>query len=138
MCSIFGYCGRVADAAAFEKSFARTKSRGPDDTRVVKTDNGILGFHRLSIMGLHDAGMQPFELGGCFAVCNGELYGFEKEREKLIRKGYSFRSGSDWLVIVATISSKLCDFPCNETSKSTTIYRKRVVIIETLVWMQNY
>ncbi len=100
MCSIFGYCGRVADAAAFEKGFARTKSRGPDDTRVVKTDKGILGFHRLSIMGLHDAGMQPFELGGCFAVCNGELYGFEKEREKLIRKGYSFRSGSDCEILL--------------------------------------
>ena len=100
MCSIFGYCGEVADRAAFEKGFAETKSRGPDDTRIIDTGKGLLGFHRLAIMGLTPSGMQPFEKNGCFAVCNGELYGFEKERERLIRKGYSFASDSDCEIIL--------------------------------------
>ncbi len=95
MCSVIGYCGPVADEKAFMEGFARTKSRGPDDTRILDAGNGVLGFHRLSIMGLTPEGMQPFELGGCFAVCNGELYGFEKQREILRQKGYEFRSDSD-------------------------------------------
>ena len=100
MCSIFGYCGDVLDKAAFEKGFAQTQSRGPDDSRVVYTGKGLLGFHRLSIMGLTPEGMQPFEKDGCFAVCNGELYGFEKEREKLIKKGYTFKSDSDCEILL--------------------------------------
>ena len=87
MCSIIGYCGPVADAEAFRKGFAETVSRGPDDSRIASTGEGVLGFRRLSIMGLTPEGMQPFELSGWFAVCNGELYGFEKEREKLKKLG---------------------------------------------------
>ena len=100
MCSIIGYCGAVSDKAAFEAGFARTKSRGPDDSRVVDTGRGLLGFHRLSIMGLTDAGMQPFELDGSYVVCNGELYGFEAERERLRQKGYTFKSDSDCEILL--------------------------------------
>ena len=76
MCSIMGYCGPAADLEAFQTGFQRTVSRGPDDSRIVDTGKGLLGFHRLSIMGLTPAGMQPFELDGSFVVCNGEIYGF--------------------------------------------------------------
>ena len=100
MCSIFGYCGEVRDYAAFEKGFSRTKSRGPDDTRVTRVGDGVFGFHRLSIMGLTPEGMQPFELDGSFVVCNGELYGFREERDRLIKKGYSFKSDSDCEIIL--------------------------------------
>ena len=100
MCSIIGYCGPVPDRGAFERGFARTKSRGPDDTRITDTGKGVLGFHRLSIMGLTPSGMQPFEMNGCCAVCNGELYGFEKEREKLRARGYTFLSDSDCEIIL--------------------------------------
>ena len=100
MCSIFGYCGPVVDRAVFETSFAKTQSRGPDDSRVIDTGKGLLGFHRLSIMGLHDAGMQPFELAGCSVVCNGELYGFEKDKKELMSKGYTFVSGSDCEILL--------------------------------------
>ncbi len=91
------------DEKAFTYGFGRTKSRGPDDTRLVNTgakNGGKLGFHRLSIMGLSPEGMQPFELDGSFAVCNGELYGFRAERERLKAKGYSFKSGSDCELIL--------------------------------------
>ena len=100
MCSIIGYCGEVADKQAFESGFARTKARGPDDTRIIDTGKGLLGFHRLSIMGLTESGMQPFELDGSYVVCNGELYGFKRERELLKKKGYVFQSDSDCEIIL--------------------------------------
>ena len=95
MCSIMGFCGSGVTFARFKECFDRTVSRGPDDTRYVDTGRGLLGFHRLAIMGLHPEGMQPFELHGSYAVCNGEIYGFEKLREGLIAKGYKFQSESD-------------------------------------------
>ena len=100
MCSIMGYCGSSAAMERFLTGFGRTKSRGPDDSRVVETGNGILGFHRLAIMGLHPEGMQPFESNGCYAVCNGEIYGFEKVRDMLRDKGYTFQSDSDCEVLL--------------------------------------
>ena len=100
MCSIIGYCGPVTEVDAFYAGFQRTVSRGPDDSRVVRAGQGLLGFHRLSIMGLTPAGMQPFELDGSFAVCNGEIYGFEKLKRELIQKGYTFRSGSDCEILL--------------------------------------
>jgi asparagine synthase (glutamine-hydrolysing) len=100
MCSIMGYCGGEIEIEAFVEGFFRTKSRGPDDSRITDTGKGLLGFHRLSIMGLTPSGMQPFELNGCYVVCNGELFGFEKEREILQQKGYSFQSDSDCEIIL--------------------------------------
>jgi asparagine synthase (glutamine-hydrolysing) len=95
-----GYCSPEADLKVFSKGFSRTKSRGPDDSRIVDTGKGLLGFHRLSIMGLTPSGMQPFALGGSYAVCNGELYGFDKEKEILKEKGYTFQSDSDCEIIL--------------------------------------
>ncbi len=100
MCSIMGYCGSGADYDTFLKGFERTISRGPDDSRIVDTGCGLLGFHRLAIMGLTPSGMQPFERDGSYVVCNGELYGFQKEKEKLEAKGYTFQSGSDCEIIL--------------------------------------
>ena len=60
MCSIMTWCSDTADMERFMEGFKRTESRGPDDMRVIETGNGIMGFQRLSIMGLTEAGMQPF------------------------------------------------------------------------------
>ena len=100
MCSVFGYCGSGYDEKAVISNFNKTKSRGPDTSRILEVGKGLMCFHRLSIMGLTDAGMQPFELNGCVAVCNGELYGFESERQSLKEKGYSFESDSDCEIIL--------------------------------------
>ncbi len=100
MCSIIGYCGPVADLGAFQRGFDRTKGRGPDDSRIIQAGNGLLGFHRLAIMGLTPEGMQPFELEGSWAVCNGEIYGFETMKRELEEKGYVFRSGSDCEILL--------------------------------------
>ena len=99
MCSIMGYCGSGVDFEVFKENFDNTISRGPDDSRVIETGKGLLGFHRLAIMGLHPEGMQPFELNGSYCVCNGEIYGFEKIKAELSEK-YSFQSGSDCEILL--------------------------------------
>lgn len=99
MCGIICCCGKV-DGQAFEEGFARTFDRGPDMTRVEEIGGGIMGFHRLAIMGLSERGMQPFRRGESAAVCNGELYGFRKMKKALEDKGYSFSSGSDCELIL--------------------------------------
>ncbi|MDY3282551.1 asparagine synthase B [Dysosmobacter sp.] len=100
MCSIMGYCSTAADQQAFLAGFDQTVSRGPDDSRVVDTGMGLLGFHRLAIMGLHPEGMQPFQLGKDYVVCNGEIYGFEALRRDLRAKGYTFQSDSDCEILL--------------------------------------
>ena len=100
MCSIMGYCAEDADHALFKECFDKTLSRGPDDSRIVDTGKGLLGFHRLAIMGLQPEGMQPFQLGHSYVVCNGEIYGFERIRAALQEKGYTFESGSDCEILL--------------------------------------
>lgn len=99
MCSIMGYCGSGADLDEFRRGFDKTISRGPDDSRIIDTGNGLLGFHRLSIMGLTPSGMQPFSLNGNYVVCNGEIYGFGKLKEQF-EGTYSFQSDSDCEILL--------------------------------------
>ncbi len=124
MCSILGVCSEDLELTDIKKALLKTASRGPDDSRIVCTGNGWLGFNRLSIMGITESGMQPFvyghkktytlpELGDTengltppgdseiVLVCNGEIYGFRPWREELIEKGYSFISGSDCEILPA-------------------------------------
>ena len=99
MCSIMGYCSCSAAIDVFMEGFRKTISRGPDDSRVVDTGDGILAFHRLSIMGLTPTGMQPFQRGKSYVVCNGEIYGFKKLKEELSKK-YTFQSDSDCEILL--------------------------------------
>ena len=99
MCSIMGYCGKSVTLAEFEEGFKRTISRGPDESAIEDTGEGILAFHRLAIMGLHPEGMQPFRLNKSLVVCNGEIYGFQKIRQELSSK-YTFESDSDCEILL--------------------------------------
>ena len=100
MCSIMGYCSKTASMEAFQRGFDRTVSRGPDASRILTVPAGILGFHRLAIMGLTPEGMQPFQHGGNALVCNGEIYGFQQLRDALMQKGYVFHSDSDCEILL--------------------------------------
>ena len=101
MCTVMVYTGRDMSVDTFGKAFAATRSRGPDGERIITLPRGgIMGFQRLSIMGLTASGMQPFELDGNYAVCNGELYGFRPVKAELERKGYRFASDSDCEIIL--------------------------------------
>ena len=99
MCSIMGYCAPCKKPDVFAECFDRTVSRGPDDSRIVDTGTGLLGFHRLAIMGLSPQGMQPFCLDGSYLVCNGEIYGYEKWK-KILSLKYQFHSGSDCEILL--------------------------------------
>ncbi|MBR1624209.1 MAG: asparagine synthase B, partial [Clostridia bacterium] len=68
--------------------------------RITEVKGGLLGFHRLAIMGLTEKGMQPFCYDESYVVCNGELYGFFEDKERLQRKGYTFESDSDCEIIL--------------------------------------
>ena len=100
MCSIMTCYESSVSPEAFLSGFDRTKSRGPDDSRIVERDGVLLAFHRLAIMGPTPEGMQPFERDGSLLVCNGEIYGFGKLREQLVRKGYTFESDSDCEILL--------------------------------------
>ena len=100
MCSIMGFTKLVLDENEVWAYFNRTKSRGPDMSRAEPAGEGLLCFHRLAIMGLDEAGMQPFHLENDVCVCNGELYGFRPVKEELEQRGYVFESGSDCEIIL--------------------------------------
>ena len=100
MCSIIGYCSPEVPMEKFREGFAQTVSRGPDMTCTVDTGAGLLGFHRLAIMGLHPEGMQPFSFERNYLVCNGEIFGFAAIKEELIKKGYTFQSDSDCEILL--------------------------------------
>ncbi len=95
MCSIIGYIGTAITAQEVRPYFDATKTRGPDMTRMLPLNPGFLGFHRLSIMGLDERGMQPFVRGSRAVVCNGEIYGFRKIKKELEAKGFRFAGDSD-------------------------------------------
>ncbi|HIX31017.1 MAG TPA: asparagine synthetase B, partial [Firmicutes bacterium] len=100
MCCIMGYAGKDLSREEFAAYLARTKSRGPDDSRIIEGPFGLLGFNRLAIMGLTAEGMQPFVRGDDAVVCNGELYGFRAEKARLEQKGYTFQSDSDCEILL--------------------------------------
>jgi asparagine synthase (glutamine-hydrolysing) len=108
MCSIIGAEDYEITQEEFIAGLNKTKTRGPDMTRIVETDAGRLGFHRLAIMDTHESGMQPFNLNGNYVICNGEIYGFRKLKEEL--KGeYIFKSESDCEILLPLYEKYGCD-----------------------------
>ena len=99
MCAIMGFSSSLLTEEEIRPYFERTKTRGPDMSRIERAGSGWLCFHRLAIMGLHEEGMQPFHLGGDMVVCNGELYLFRPLRAEL-EKEYIFMSESDCEIIL--------------------------------------
>ena len=100
MCAILTYARASVREEFFSDMLEKTASRGPDMSRIHKVEGGWFGFNRLSIMGLTEAGMQPFNLGKNTVVCNGELYGFKDLKNYLISLGYSFKSDSDCEILL--------------------------------------
>jgi asparagine synthase (glutamine-hydrolysing) len=102
MCGIWAYFGSCSGTltaeqwAACERAVGR---RGPEGGRVgeVMDGKGVLGFTRLAINGLNEAGMQPFhwtaEDGTRYSwICNGEIYNW---RTLAAEYGITTTSGSD-------------------------------------------
>ncbi|MCH4199623.1 MAG: asparagine synthase B [Clostridium tyrobutyricum] len=100
MCTIMCYTGTDMKHEKFASALQRTESRGPDMTEILTLPSGIFGFQRLSIMDLSFSGMQPFTRNVDAAICNGEIYGFRKLKNELIKKGHKFISDSDCEILL--------------------------------------
>lgn len=99
MCGILGGNNANWD---YRKGIESIKHRGPDGIRISTQNDFTLAFARLAIMDLSENGMQPMfsqdkQVG---IVFNGEIYGYQKLRNRLIQKGYRFFSSSDTEVVL--------------------------------------
>jgi len=85
------------DLALIEPVTDRLAHRGPDRRGFYKGHGVALGHRRLSILDLSDAATQPMknETGDLWLVCNGEIYNYQENREKLKARGHRFCSMSD-------------------------------------------
>lgn len=126
MCCIMAISRSNIGMEKFMQCFNRTVSRGPDMTRVIELDNGgIMGFHRLAIMGLDESGMQPFTLNRNYLVCNGEIYGFRKMKRQLSER-YTFVSDSDCEILLPMYERYGCDmFKMLDAEFAMIIYDER-------------
>jgi asparagine synthase (glutamine-hydrolysing) len=103
MCGIFGYLkkdGNELTDDVIYKQFRKTRHRGPDKSTFSVTSFNdhpfIMGFHRLSIMGL-ESGDQPFCEGGVSLIVNGEIYNY---KQLIHEHNLPIRSESDCEVII--------------------------------------
>jgi asparagine synthase (glutamine-hydrolysing) len=99
MCGILGGNNKRWDYLNGIKSMHH---RGPDGSRVCNFLGLTMAFTRLSVIDLSENGMQPMisDDGNVAIVFNGEIYGYQYLREKLIKKGYNFHSTTDTEVIL--------------------------------------
>ena len=100
MCGFMVYTKKDITKNDFKRDFEKIKYRGPNMTNILETEEGIFGFHRLSIMDLSNNGMQPFELKKNVLVCNGEIYNYKEFKEELKQDGIDFISNSDCEVLL--------------------------------------
>ena len=59
-----------------QKVFLDSTHRGPDDQRIVGTEEMALGFTRLAINGFNEVGAQPMEYEDMIGAFNGEIYNY--------------------------------------------------------------
>lgn len=111
MCGIWCCVGAVEENV-LQKCLATLEARGPEGTRTLRVGDVTLGFTRLAINGLTDAGMQPMEKDGVAWICNGEIYNWKE-----LSRDYNIpiQSGSD-CEILGALYSRFCelDIPLRE------------------------
>jgi len=102
-----GICGIVdfsdqPPPDAVDSMNRRLKHRGPAMGGPFSFAGCVLGHRRLSILDLSDAARQPMlsQDGTIGLVFNGEIYNFQEIRDRLIRKGHTFRTRSDTEVLL--------------------------------------
>jgi asparagine synthase (glutamine-hydrolysing) len=115
MCGFAGYLDmrheREIDRGLLEKMTEKLVHRGPDSAGYFIDENVGLGFRRLSIIDL-EGGDQPLfnEDESIVVVCNGEIYNYRELRSTLVKKGHTFRTGSDIEVLVHLYEEDGADF----------------------------
>ena len=106
MCGIavvIGLNGRLVERTAVERMAKSLFHRGPDDGGLYVEGAVGMGFRRLSILDLSEAGHQPMisQDGQYVLVFNGEIFNYVELREELRQLGYQFRSSGDSEVLLA-------------------------------------
>ena len=106
MCGIavaIGLNGRPVERAAVERMAKSLLHRGPDDGGIYMDGAVGMGFRRLSILDLSEAGHQPMvsQDGQYVLVFNGEIFNYVELRDELRKLGYQFRSSGDSEVLLA-------------------------------------
>lgn len=97
MCGIFFYLGINNTSSKIYHEFMKSKSRGPDNSRVIIEKNIFIGFHRLMINDLTYNGDQPMFHNENILICNGEIYNSQEIIEKY---DLQCKSKSDCEVII--------------------------------------
>lgn len=105
MCGFVGYLpgsNKQNDSEIIEQMMDTIHHRGPDSGGYHVADHAVLGFRRLTIIDLSDAGNQPLfdETGRYTLTFNGEIYNYKDIRAELEAKGYKFKSNTDSEVLV--------------------------------------
>jgi asparagine synthase (glutamine-hydrolysing) len=78
------------------------KNRGPDNSKLIFSENWSMGHTRLSIIDPNSTkSNQPFtdEEGRYFLTFNGEIYNFKELKLNLVSRGFKFRTNSDTEVL---------------------------------------
>lgn len=103
MCGFVGFTGMTNDRERdLSRMMDRIVHRGPDMGGMYFDRDVALGFRRLSILDLTEAGAQPMksEDGNVVVVFNGEIYNFQSLRAELEAQGHTFHCGADTEVLV--------------------------------------
>ena len=103
MCGFIGFSGQLAEKeAVLQRMMARIVHRGPDMGGAYVDEDVALGFRRLSILDLSEAGAQPMKSsdGNVVVTFNGEIYNFMELRRELEEKGHHFHCHADTEVLV--------------------------------------
>lgn len=105
MCGIAGSIGkRRIDGEAIRRALDSMANRGPDALRHKSIEVGSnfvnLLHGRLSILDLDERSHQPFSIGPCTMVFNGEIYNFVELKSQLEKQGESFSTTSDTEVLL--------------------------------------
>jgi asparagine synthase (glutamine-hydrolysing) len=100
MCGIYGSTLWYSDETIRQK-LATIQFRGPDYSNFIRSNGVILGHNRLAIIDLDLRSNQPFKYHHLHIVFNGEIYNYQSIRNKLLKKGYLFKTTSDTEVICA-------------------------------------
>ena len=97
MCGIWFNLGGLMPCFQPKQWVKTLSARGPEDMRIISLSGDItLGFTRLAINGLNEAGMQPFGKRNLVWMCNGEIYNW---RQLASEHGFMETSGSDCEVL---------------------------------------
>ncbi|MBN3583043.1 asparagine synthase (glutamine-hydrolyzing) [Algoriphagus aestuarii] len=112
MCGIAGILSENPNLITNQRLVKMTDSiihRGPDGSGHWISENGKVGFghRRLSILDLSESGSQPMHYLDRYTLTfNGEIYNYLEIKERLLKKGYQFKSQSDTEVLLALFDFK--------------------------------